>query len=252
MPTFLALALGALQSADTKAEEAFRRIEERLRRSKTLAVAYSSELGSPAIHRMKGSLHVGREGRLSWDGRLSSPRASMEWPIRAVSDGTRVELKLPTIQRLSLERPDETWRGRMIMDREAPPDFRERMLRLLLIFGLSGPALPRRDEQFSPGDRSGLIWQSSPYDLPWSRVEARELRGPGRDAEGETLSFKVKVEGLEPLYQVKLVYDPATCRLIRRELFLIPLPSLLLTERYDSWEVDVEIPARTFAPLQDD
>jgi len=252
MPAFMALALAVLQGSDTKAEEAFRRIEERLRRSKTLAVSYSSELGSPAIHRMKGSLRLDREGRVNWDSRLSSPRASMDWPILAVSDGTRIQLKLPTIQRIAAERPDETWRGRLLMEREAPPDFRERMLRLLLVFGLSGPALPRRDEQFSPGDRRGFLWQSSPYDLPCPRVEARDCRGPGRDAEGETLSFKVKVEGLEALYQVKLVYDPATYRLIRRELFLAPLPHLLLTERYDGWETDVDIPAEKFAPLRED
>lgn len=252
MTMIMALALGALQSSDAEAEEAFRRIEARLRRSKTLSVVYGSQVGTPVIHRMKGSLHMDRDGRLNWDCRLSSPRASMEWPILAVSDGARIQLKLPTVQRIGPDAPEEVRRGRLRMEREAPADFRARMLRLLLVFGLSGPALPRRDEQFSPGERGGLMWQSSPFDLPWSRVDARDLRGPVRDDEGEVLTFKAKVEGLEPLYQVKLVYDPGTSRLIRRELFLLPLPSLVLTERYERWELDVDIPQEKFAPLPDE
>lgn len=249
MSTLLALALGALQT-EAKAEEAFRRIEERLARAKTLSLKYSSETGSPAIHRMKGSFHLGEGGKLNWDARLSSPHASFDWPLRAVSDGPRIQVKFPTVQRLTLGRPEESWRSREVMDRETPPGFRERMLRLLLVFGLSGPALPRRDEQFWMDARNEPLWHSSPYDLPWSRVEARELRGPGREGEWETLSFKIKVEGLEPLYEAKLVYEPATSRLVRRELFLTPLPSLVLTERYETWEWDRGLPPETFAPLR--
>lgn len=251
--TLMIVALGAPQMSDPKAEEAFRRIEERLRTSKTLALSFRSSLGSlteEATLRMQGSLHWAGEGRMRYDVRLSSKHSSMEYPILAVTDGAVTRVKWPTSHRIQAAKPEEVWRGRTVSELRTSPEFREHMVRQLAAFGLSGPAMPRRDDHLSlTEDRPS--WCTSAYDLPWNRVQAGAFRGPSVEEGVEALTFKVKVEGLEPRYQVKLWYDPKTLRLVRRTLELPTCPSLVLTEIYDEWGLDVDVPAEKFTlPLK--
>jgi hypothetical protein len=210
-----------LLAQDRAAEEAFKKIEERIERAPALSVKIEGTLTPPGE---KGAL--GFSGSLLLKGpskvlfTIALKQGDQKREAAFLTDGVTVRRRMTGQEEERFETPIKNARARFGA-----------------VLSRSGLGLGSLLGRLPAGDA----------ETP-STIELADLKTGEDDKDSKTLSFTFKVPGLETAAAAgKLWYDPKTHRIIKRTVRLVTTEGeTRSTESYSDWSFDADIPDEKF------
>jgi outer membrane lipoprotein-sorting protein len=223
MSAYLTLTLVCfLQSKE--AEEALKRIEEKLEKASTLTMKFAyTERGDAASTKGQGTLLMKEGNKVSLS--LTLEDNAEKFDLRMLSDGSTLSLPLA-------DAPDL---------RTVPKNLKQIMLKAVVRAGIA--------ESWYPIRRATAAGSPEEVDAALNKLFVVSEITFGDDEGGttKTLLYKIEETAFEPAYSAKLWYDPKTNMLIKRTLERAGQKGRIRsTESYEAINLNEEIPEDKF------
>jgi len=209
------------------AEQAFKRIEEVVRKAKSTRVQYTWEGASPSDQAGKveatGMVLIKEGNRTNLSATIIERNRSSE--LKVVSDGVTVKTKLGP---------------RRVLECAVPRNLEEGLkLALHRLGAMQAILIAHKVCMLEEEDQEEALKLGK-------KPPVSDFREGPDDGDVKTILYKITPEGSENAAEVKLWYAPKTYRLVKRTITIRKPTESIFTEIYKEWTLDPEIENEEF------